>query len=366
MDGTTVDRSSSTYSEYFGSCDGSCQSPCSLVGLDQGQLLRAAAGELEVGQRLLVDREDRAGGAELGAHVADGGPVGQRHRGDALAVELDELAHDAVLAQDLGDGEHQVGGGGPGRQLPGQLEADDARDEHRDRLAEQRSLGLDAADAPAEHAEAVDHGGVRVGAHDGVRVGTPPAVHDHAREVLDVDLVHDARAGRHHLELVEGGLPPAQEAVALMVALVLDVDVLGESVRGAEDVRDDGVVDHQLGRSQRVDLRRVAAERHHGLAHGGQVHDAGHAGEVLHDDPGRGELDLGVRLGRRVPGGQRADVAGGDVRAVLSAQQVLQQDLERVGQSSRARDRVEPEDLVGRVADAQLRASAKAVGRAVR
>ena len=90
---------------------------------------------------------------------------------DALAVELDELADDAVLAQHLGDREHDVGGGGAGRDRAGQLEADDARDEHRDRLAEHGRLGLDAADAPAEHAEAVDHRGVRVGADAGVGVG---------------------------------------------------------------------------------------------------------------------------------------------------------------------------------------------------
>ena len=34
-------------------------------------------------------------------------------------VELDELADHAVLAQQFGDGEHQVGGGGAARQLAG-------------------------------------------------------------------------------------------------------------------------------------------------------------------------------------------------------------------------------------------------------
>ena len=125
----------------------------------------------QVVDRLAVDREDRAGRAELGAHVADRGAVGQRHAGDALAVELDELADDAVLAQHLGDGQHQVGGGGARGQLAGQLEADHARDQHGDRLAEHRGLGLDAADAPAEHADAVLHGGVGVGADAGVGVG---------------------------------------------------------------------------------------------------------------------------------------------------------------------------------------------------
>ena len=106
-----------------------------------------------------------------GRHVADRGAVGQRQRGDAGAVELDELADHAVLAQHLGDRQHQVGGGGALGQVAVELEADDARDEHRDRLAEHGRLGLDAADAPADHADAVDHRGVRVGADAGVGVG---------------------------------------------------------------------------------------------------------------------------------------------------------------------------------------------------
>ena len=81
------------------------------VRLDERELLLGATGEAQVVDRHGVDREDRGGRAELGAHVADRGAVGQRHRRDALAVELDELADDAVLAQLLRDREHDVGGG---------------------------------------------------------------------------------------------------------------------------------------------------------------------------------------------------------------------------------------------------------------
>ena len=59
----------------------------------------------------------------------------------------------------------------PSRSLPVELEADDLGDEHGDRLAEHGRLGLDAADAPAEHAQAVDHGGVAVGADQRVGIG---------------------------------------------------------------------------------------------------------------------------------------------------------------------------------------------------
>ena len=145
------------------------------VRLDERDLLLAAAGEAQVVERHVVDREHRGGRAELGAHVADGGAVGERHRGDALAVELDELADHAVLAQHLGDREHDVRRGDAGRDRAGELEADDLGDEHRHGLAEHGRLGLDAADAPAEHAEAVDHRRVRVGADAGVGVGAQHA-----------------------------------------------------------------------------------------------------------------------------------------------------------------------------------------------
>src|SRR5699024_5252279 len=62
------------------------------VGLDQRDLLLAAAGHAQVVGGDLVDREDRDGGTELRAHIADGRAVGQRHLADAFAVELDELA----------------------------------------------------------------------------------------------------------------------------------------------------------------------------------------------------------------------------------------------------------------------------------
>ena len=230
----------------------------------------------------------------------------------------------------------------PVGQLAGEPEPDDRRYQHRDRLAEQGRLGLDAADPPAEDAEPVLHGGVRVGAHAGIRVGLAVGGHDHPGQVLDVHLVHDPGARRHHLEAVERLLAPAQEAEPLGIPLELQVHVAPERVRPAEHVRHHRVIDDQLGRDQRVDRGGVAAQATHGLAHGGQVHHGGHAGEVLHDHARRGELDLGVGLGLGVPAGQRAHVVCGDVRPVLGAQQVLQQDLQAERQRLRAVHRVQP------------------------
>ena len=81
--------------------------------------------------------------------------------------------------------------------------------------------------------------------------------------------------------------PQRRNCEPLPVALELEIDVAVERVRAAEDVGDDRVVDDQLGRDQRVDPGRVAAELLHGLAHRGQVDHCGHTGQVLEDHPGR-------------------------------------------------------------------------------
>ena len=146
------------------------------IGLDQRDAAFGAAGHGEIADRLGIDREEAAGRAVFRRHVADRRAVGERHVGEAGAEELDELADHALLAQHLRDGQHEVGGGDAFLELAGQPEADHLGQQHRHRLAEHGGLRLDAADAPAEHAEAVDHGGVRIGADAGVGIGGDLAV----------------------------------------------------------------------------------------------------------------------------------------------------------------------------------------------
>ncbi len=194
---------------------------------------------------------------------------------------------------------------------------------------------------------------MRVGADAGVGVGLPVADHDGRGEVLDVDLVDDTHARGDDAEVVEGALAPAQELVALAVALVLEVDVALEGVGATEVVEDHRVVDDHVGGGEGVDLVRVAAQGGHGLTHGGEVDDTGDAREVLHDHAGGRELDLDARVGGGIPVGDGPDVIGRDVGTVLGAQQVLGQDLQRVRKFLGAGDGRQAEDLVGVVSDLQ-------------
>ncbi len=113
------------------------------------------------------------------------------------------------------------------------------------------------------------------------------------------------------------------------------------------------MVDDELGGGQRVDLVGVAAEGRDGFTHRREVDDAGHAGEILHDDARWGELNLGVGLSCGIPRTERADLIGGDVRAVLGAQQVLEQHFEAERECLVAGNGVDPEHLIVGTLDRQ-------------
>ena len=71
-----------------------------------------------------------------------------------------------MLAQHLGDREHEIRGGRSIRELPGETETDHFGEQHVDRLTDHDGLGLDAADAPSDDAQPIDHRRVRVGADE--------------------------------------------------------------------------------------------------------------------------------------------------------------------------------------------------------
>ena len=194
-------------------------------------------------------------------------------------------------------------------------------------------------DAVAQDAEPVDHRRVGIGADERVRERDPVVARSTTRrEELQVDLVDDAGARRHDPQVAERGLRPAQQLVALDVALVLAFDVEGERAGRAELVDLHRVVDDEVGRDERVDQARIATELRHRIAHGREVDHGGHAGEVLEDDPRRHEGDLGLRRDPGPPRGQRLDILLAHHPAARVTEQVLEQDPDR----DRGRREVDP------------------------
>ena len=170
----------------------------------------------------------------------------------------------------------------------------------------------------------------------------------------------DAGVRRDDLEVAERGLPPAEERVALAVALELELRVPSDCEPRRVLVDLHRVIDHELGGKQRVDLLGVAAELAHRVAHRREVDDRGDAREVLEQDSRGRERDLARRLRLRVPSRN-----GLDVLVVTEPKDVLEQDLQRVREPLDVElllERAETEDLVGLAADAESRARAKRVG----
>ncbi len=177
--------------------------------------------------------------------------------------------------------------------------------------------------------------------------------------------MNDPGVGRHHPEALERLLGPAQQGVTLTVALELLLRVHLEGGHRAELVHDHRVVDHQLGREQRVHRLGVPTHPGHRVAHRRQVHDRGHPGEVLHQHAGRHERDLLVGHLLGVPASELLDVLVAHGPAIFEAQQVLEQDLQRVREArdwkARSLQGVKPVDLVGATARLECGAAAEAV-----
>jgi hypothetical protein len=202
---------------------------------------------------------------------------------------------------------------------------------------------IDAADAPAEHGKAVDHGGMRIGTDQRIRIsdleGAFLLADRHLllagpyrlRKVFEIDLMANAGAGRHHGEIRKRLLAPFQEFVALLILLVFLDDILGERLVVAEEVHDDAVVDHEIDRHQRIDLLRIAAERLHGIAHRREIDHRRHAGEILHQHPRRAECDFMFERALLQPLRNREDVVLLDGAVVFIAQQVFQQHFHGIG-----------------------------------
>src|SRR5581483_3732052 len=242
--------------------------------------LIGAASQFHVAKCFRIHREVTDGRAIFGSHIANGGAIRDGHRVEAGAEELDELIHDAFLAKHLRDGEDKIGGGDAIAQFAVQFEADHIRQEHVHRLAEHHGFSLDAAH------------------------------------------------GRDDAEVAECFLSPLQKFIALAVALELDFRVALQSVGCGEEIHLNGVVNDEVNRYERIDLLRVAAEASDRGAHGGQIHDCGDAGEVLHNDARRKKWNAGARA-LRLPRGDVLHMALSNLLVVALTESRLEHDTDR-------------------------------------
>ena len=101
------------------------------------------------------------------------------------------------------------------------------------------------------------------------------------RQIFKIDLVHDAKARRHHAEGVKGLHTPFHELIALVIALKLQLHIQIHRIFLAVKIDHDRMVHHQVNRHQRLNAFRVFAQLDSHTAHGSQVSQQGDTGKVL-------------------------------------------------------------------------------------
>ena len=206
------------------------------------------ARQAQIFQRGVIHREEAAGRAIFGRHITNGRTIRERQMRETRTEEFHELTDHALLAEHLCHRQHQIGGGHTFLHRTRQLEADDIGDEHGNRLAEHGGFRFNAAHTPAQHAKAIDHGGVAIRAIAGIGEGKNIAGirrgPDDLRQIFQIDLVADAGAGRHNTEIIEGFLTPAEEFVTLPIPLKLNIHILLKRGCGAGDIHHHRMVNH--------------------------------------------------------------------------------------------------------------------------
>src|SRR5581483_7969122 len=146
----------------------------------------------------------------------------------------------------------------------------------------------------------------------------------HARQVFEIDLVHDTGVRRNNGQIAEAGLSPAEKCVTLLVAQKLEFGVEAEGLGRSELIHLHRVINHKLGRLQGIDQRVIAAQALHRIAHGGKIDYRWNTSEILEQHPDGRKRDLFVGFASTVPGSQRENVIFSHVAAIFRAKQVLQ------------------------------------------
>lgn len=134
-----------------------------------------------------------------------------------------------MLTQELGQGQHDIGGGNAFLTLAAQLHANDFGQAHPRCATQHHALGLQPAHAHGDHAQGIDMRRVTVRAHQSIGICFTIDSMDHRAHALQIDLVHDPVARRNHLHILEGLFAPLDEMKAVFIAPVFDGAVFSKA-----------------------------------------------------------------------------------------------------------------------------------------
>ena len=108
------------------------------------------------------------------------------------------------------------------------------------------------------------------------------------RHALQIDLVHDAVAGRNHVNVFKGLFCPVNKMEAIFVSSIFDSTVFFKRVRIETATLDgQGVIDNQLCRHHRINECGISALRCNRIPQTCQIHQSSLPKNVMTNYPGR-------------------------------------------------------------------------------
>ena len=149
----------------------------------------------------------------------------------------------------------------PSGSLPVNLNPDYYRQEHRSRLTKHAGLRLNTAHAPTNHAEAVDHGGVRIGSNYRVWIRGAAGIKDDWSQYWRFTWCTIPVSGGTTRKFLSDDSAPFQESVPLLISLKLDRgSAVTERVLSTEFIDLNRMVDDKIHRDQWISFSRIRTQ----------------------------------------------------------------------------------------------------------
>ena len=156
-------------------------------------------------------------------------------------------------------------------------------------------------------------------------------------QILQVDLVNDAKTRWHHAKRVKCLHAPLHELVALLVALKFQLHVQIQRLLGAKVINHDGVINHQIDWHQWLNGLGLFTQRCSHTAHGCQVGKQRHSREILQYHARDNKRNLFGTRCIRAPVCQLLHVQRQHLLAITIAQHRLQHNAQRHRQAPHIR-----------------------------
>ncbi|MNY18483.1 hypothetical protein D3C86_1518630 [compost metagenome] len=126
----------------------------------------------------------------------------------------------------MSDLQNCVGCGNACTQRAFEFDTDHIGHQHVYRLTEHARFSLDATNAPTEHADTINHGGMAVCSYKGVRIDHAIIFNYALSQIFKVDLMANTYARRNNFESLKCLHAPLHQLIALSVALEFNLHVL--------------------------------------------------------------------------------------------------------------------------------------------